>query len=166
VDFYHAVEHLSLLVSHIKKPKPRREAMVSLKRLLTAGKVSQLLSEAEIQICKGRNAKKIRKLLNYFRDHVARMRYAHFRKQNIPTGSGAVESCVRRVINLRMKGNGIYWLAQNAEGLMHMRAQLLTGHWKRFIHNVLEPECSWNPQGYCDRPVHHRPFSAQFGLAA
>ena len=144
VDFYHAVEHLSLLASHVKTAQ-RKAWFIKAKRLLTRGAVKQLLLEAN-SLCRGRNAKKIRKLFAYFKDHEARMRYQDFRKRQIPSGSGAVESCVRRVINLRLKGNGIYWRAGNGEGVMHMRAQLLSGRWMHFIQNVLEPECFLNPE--------------------
>jgi hypothetical protein len=33
-------------------------------------------------------------------------------------GSGAIESSIRRVINLRLKGNGIFWLEENAEAIL------------------------------------------------
>ena len=32
--------------------------------------------------------------------------YATYRRRGLPLGSGAIESVIRRVINLRMKGNG------------------------------------------------------------
>ena len=44
-------------------------------------------------------------------------------------GSGAVESAVRRVVNLRMKGNSIYWLPEHAEAMLHIRAFLKAGRW-------------------------------------
>ena len=47
-----------------------------------------------------------------------------------PLGSGAVESAIRRVINLRLKGNGIYWREENAEAMLVLRAAALTGRWQ------------------------------------
>jgi hypothetical protein len=44
-------------------------------------------------------------------------------------GSGAIESAMRRVINLRLKGNGIYGREENAEGMPVLRAAVLTGRW-------------------------------------
>ena len=46
-----------------------------------------------------------------------------------PLGSGAIESATRRVINLRLKGNGIYWREENVEGMLVLRAAVLTGRW-------------------------------------
>ena len=43
--------------------------------------------------------------------------YARFRRRGLPIGSGAVESAIRRVINLRIKGPGVLWEEENAEGM-------------------------------------------------
>lgn len=32
----------------------------------------------------------------------------------MPIGSGAIESLIRQVVNLRLKGNGKFWLQGNA----------------------------------------------------
>ena len=37
-----------------------------------------------------------------------RLRYNCFRCRGVPMGSGVIESTIRRVINLRLKGNGIF----------------------------------------------------------
>ena len=73
-------------------------------------------------------------------DHAERVRYVRVRRAKLPIGSGAVESCIRRVINLRMKGCGLYWCESTAEGLIHLRCQLLSGHWSDFIRTTLTPE--------------------------
>jgi hypothetical protein len=44
-------------------------------------------------------------------------------------GSGAIESSIRRVVNLRLKGNSIYWREENAEAMLQIRAQVLTNRW-------------------------------------
>jgi hypothetical protein len=45
----------------------------------------------------------------------------------MPIGSGAIESAVRRVINLRVKSNSTYWLRENAETMIRLRAWLKAG---------------------------------------
>ena len=40
---------------------------------------------------------------------------------------------MRRVINLRLKGNGIYWREENAEGMLVLRAAALTGRWQEMM---------------------------------
>jgi len=48
--------------------------------------------------------------IRYLTKHsdAGRLRYNCFRCRGGPMGSGAIESTIRRVINLRLKGNGIY----------------------------------------------------------
>ena len=48
--------------------------------------------------------------IDYLNRHGAEghMAYATFRRRGLPLGSGAIESAIRRVINLRMKGNSIF----------------------------------------------------------
>ncbi len=57
------------------------------------------------------------------------MQYALARKNNLPIGSGPMESAIRRVVNLRMKGNGIFWLEQNAEAMIMLRSYYKAGRW-------------------------------------
>jgi hypothetical protein len=48
-------------------------------------------------------------------------------------GSGAIESTIRRVINLRQKGNGIYWTEENAEAVFQLRAAVVSGRWEEIL---------------------------------
>jgi len=143
VDFYHAVEHLSGVAEYVKGVNKRKAWLRQAKRLLRRGHIDALTKLIE-GLCRGRNAKKIRKGLAYFQDHAHRMRYHEFKRRGIPLGSGAVESCIRRVINLRLKGNSIYWRPDNSEALLHSRAQLLSGHWAQFAAAALQPENFWS----------------------
>jgi len=79
-------------------------------------------------------------VLKYFEDHIYHMKYALFLENNVSIGSGSVESAVRRVINLRLKGNGSLWKEKIAEGLMHLRAFFKTGRWRELILRVTRGE--------------------------
>ena len=68
--------------------------------------------------------------IEYLNKHEAHLRYDWFGYRGRPRGSGAVESAIRRVINLRLKGNGIYWCEENAEAMLVLRAAVLTGRWQ------------------------------------
>ena len=59
--------------------------------------------------------------IEFLDKHEAHLRYDWFRYRRRPLGSGAVESAIRRVINLRLKGNGIYWREENAEAILVLR---------------------------------------------
>ena len=69
-------------------------------------------------------------------DHKERLSYANFAKQRLPLGSGAIESAIQRVINQRIKSNGIFWKPENAELVMHMRAQFKTGRFEEMIRHA------------------------------
>jgi hypothetical protein len=59
-------------------------------------------------------------------------------------GSGAVESAVRRVIYLRLKGASVAWLVEHAEGMLHLRAHAKSGRWTDLEDAVLE-NTGWRP---------------------
>jgi len=54
------------------------------------------------------------------------LNYAKVANLKLPIGSGAVESLIRQVVNLRMKG-WKFWLRNHAEILLHARCQWIAG---------------------------------------
>jgi len=145
VDWYHACEHLSE-VSSIPKSwaeSERKKWVAAAKRNLYAGRVEAVLESIEA-LRVGRRGKAIGRCLGYFSDHRDRMRYANYRSAGIPIGSGAVESAVRRVVNLRMKGNSMYWLAEHAEAMLHLRAFLKAGRWDQLVRSTIRRPV-WTP---------------------
>ena len=77
----------------------------------------------------GKRKAALKKLNEYFGDNT-RFQYKTFRDNGLPTGSGTVESAIRRVINLRIKGAGIFWKREHAENILFLRALVLTGKLK------------------------------------
>lgn|GEM_PF-1845782 len=71
----------------------------------------------------------VEKELAYFERHRDRIRYKYYRRKKIPIGSGAVESAIRRMINLRMKAPGTFWKEDTAEIFLYLRSQLISGRW-------------------------------------
>jgi hypothetical protein len=76
--------------------------------------------------------------LRFFEKHgkAGRLAYSEFRQQGLPCGSGAMESTVRRVVNLRMKSNGTFWTKENAEKMLQLRGQLLSEQWEKTLNEV------------------------------
>ena len=77
-----------------------------------------------------------------FSRHKERMHYARFRSMGIPGGSCAIESSEPRFVNLRLKGNGIFCIEENAEGLLLLHAHRLIGRWDEFMWTIFQPEAS------------------------
>lgn len=93
-------------------------------------RIKQLIDEN----LKTRQKKKAsKKWLDYFDKNRTRMQYQDFKKKKMPCGSGCVESAIRRVINLRLKSAGSFWLKQVAEYMLFLRSVLLSGRWKIFM---------------------------------
>jgi len=130
LDFYRAVEHLSKVASLRNKlhGKKQKQWIKKQRKLLLTGKVDQVIDTIK-SFCKGRNSKKIRTQLNYFIKHRARMRYDKMAQQGLPQGSGAIESAVRRVVNLRLKGPATFWKHKNAEAILLLRSYFKAGRW-------------------------------------
>jgi len=99
------------------------------------GKLEQLISKVTA-LAKGR--KLILDKLNYFHKHINRMRYDQLRQNNLPCGSGIVESAIRRVINLRFKSPSTFWKCENVEKLIFLRAIFLAGRWNIMINNLVK----------------------------
>ena len=57
------------------------------------------------------------------------MRYQQVARWQLPIGSGAMESSIRRVVNLRLKGAGIYWLEESANEMLMLRCYYKAGRW-------------------------------------
>ncbi|MFQ5616828.1 MAG: ISLre2 family transposase, partial [Anaerolineales bacterium] len=76
---------------------------------------------------------------NYFKVHHehSRLAYRRFRLRKLPIGSGAVESLIRQVVNLRLKGAGKFWLLETAEAFLHARCQWAAQHWDNYCNAVL-----------------------------
>lgn len=91
----------------------------------------------------------------YLRHHgeSGRLSYPHFRSQGLPCGSGSIESGIRRVINLRLKSNGMFWTSENAESMLQIRSQVIPGGWDKMIEalsefrrTVARDSYAWTPQ--------------------
>ena len=140
LDWAHAVGRLTEVADACKSwsTRQRRRWLQTQRKRLKQGQVEAVLEELE-PLARGRRAKTLRNVIAYFQKHTHRMRYRLFRQAHIPLGSGAVESALRRVVNLRMKGAGIFWLNENSKRMLFLRCQLLSGRWNQFIQALLWP---------------------------
>lgn len=143
VDWYHAVETLHTIAKACRWAEPRRKAWVrKVQGYLYKGDVERVVAEIEV-IAVGRRAKAILEHRDYFQRNAKRMRYQMLREKKLPLGSGAMESAVRRVINLKLKSPGKFWLLVNAEATLHLRSYLKAGHWDHLANRTLDWAIPW-----------------------
>jgi len=141
IDYTHAKQNLVEIIEKLpKKMGARQTAQVSQqwKDLLWKGDLHEINRQIK-ELIKSRTKRKqaLAKFKSYFLNNFHRMQYAGFRYFKATTGSGCVESAIRRVINLRLKSPGIFWKRQTAEVMLFLRSTLLCGRWKIMLDNLL-----------------------------
>lgn len=131
IDFYHAVQHLgSFAEACTHWPRARRTRWRNhARQLLRAGKIETVLEEMQKLLERRPRSKALRRDLHYFRRNRRRFAYAWARRLRLPIGSGPMESAIRRVINLRLKGPGIFWHEETAEAMIMIRAYYKAQRW-------------------------------------
>jgi hypothetical protein len=130
LDFYHATQHLGQVAALRKdwSAKVRSRWRNQQRRLLLRGQVEQVIAAVR-DLCRGRNSKALRQHRDYFVKNQRRMVYAEIMAMQMPIGSGAIESTVRRVVNLRLKGASIFWCRASAEAILLLRSYYKAGRW-------------------------------------
>jgi len=140
IDFYHAAEHLrqfsELVFSHKQRAKEWFEKARSTMRHRSFGGLVQEMQDLVDAISNPRKRAEAASKLAYFRDQPQRFAYPQRKAMNLPIGSGAIESLIRQVVNLRLKGNGKFWLPENAEIILHGRCQWAAGQWNSFSRRI------------------------------
>lgn len=141
IDYTHAKQNLAEVIDKLpKKMGTRQTAQVAQqwKDLLWKGDLHEINRQIkELITSRTKRKQALAKFKRYFLDNFHRMQYTGFRYFNATTGSGCVESAIRRVINLRLKSPGIFWKRQTAEVMLFLRSTLLCGHWKIMLNNLL-----------------------------
>ncbi len=138
VDFFHSVSKLTKPAKlGIQGHKESQKWFKEMRKLLKKGQVDTVITALQKLNDKQDTEGEICKAIEYFQTHKTRMQYAQFRAEGIPIGSGVIESAVRRIINLRMKGTSIFWLPENAESVLYLRCQSKSGRWVDFVKSVL-----------------------------
>jgi hypothetical protein len=74
----------------------------------------------------------LNRLVGYYRANAKRMRYAEFRAQGLPIGSGMVESAHKHVLQVRMKQAGQRWSILRGRRMVRLRALYRTAGPRRF----------------------------------
>lgn len=136
LDYTHAKQNINIVRKTISdalklSDKANRKLAGQIRELLWDGDIDGIADLVREKLSRKRKAPKaaLKKLSEYFGDH-AKFQYREFRENGLPTGSGTVESAIRRVINLRIKGTGLFWIREHAENIIMLRSLVLTGKLK------------------------------------
>ena len=162
LDCCHAAHHIALALAALGlKEKERLPLYREHRTLLRNGQWRRVVEELT-SLAHGEPADAtVWTEIGYLHKHgtAGRLAYPHFRALGLPLGSGAIESSIRRVVNLRLKGNAIYWREDNAEALLQIRAQVLTNRWDDQLAALHElhrhdarTDWRWTPQDMRSKP--------------
>jgi hypothetical protein len=129
LDFFHAIEHLSELLEILAWSKADKKLyLTTYRRKLKNGDINGFFTFIQ-SIAGTTKSDTLKRAINYFVKNKARMAYRKIASLKLPIGSGAVESAIRRVINLRLKGPGIFWLEDTANEMLMLRCYYKAKRW-------------------------------------
>lgn len=142
LDWCHAVHHISLALEPLVSEADRKRVFKKMRKWLKQGAWRKVVDELlDLIRAKGLDDDApVWTEINYLECHgeAGHLDYAKYRRRKLPTGSGAIESAIRRVINLRMKGNSISWKEENAEGMLVLRGLVVSRRWKATFAKISE----------------------------
>ena len=140
MDFYHAVEHLGKIAAFQRRwTASERQAWIGRqRRRLLKGRVEEVQAaiDAVCGCCPGKALKRERESFKR-NGGKGRMDYARVAALKLPIGSGAIESAIRRVVNLRLKGPSIYWHKTSAKAVLLFRSYYKAGRWNHLEKQAL-----------------------------
>jgi len=140
IDYTHAKQNLYEVIDNLPKALDSKKLAAitrEWKEHLWNGRHEEIERQIRLLIPASKKQEDaLKKFQNYFLDNSHRMQYSSFREKGLPTGSGCVESAVRRVINLRLKSAGTFWKDKTAEAMLFLRSTLMSGRWKIMLGNL------------------------------
>jgi hypothetical protein len=156
LDCCHAVHHVSLALAALVPGEAERLPLYREHRtLLRNGQWRRVVEELSGLAEMDTENEKARTEIAYLRKHgkAGRLQYPIFRTLGLPLGSGAIESGIRRVINLRLKNNGMFWREEHAEAMLQVRAQVISKRWdervkamRQYLRYDGRSDWEWKPQ--------------------
>jgi hypothetical protein len=156
LDCCHAVHHVSQALAALGLSKEERNPLYRQHRtLLRNGHWRQVIDELSELQSEDNPIADLETEISYRRRHgeAGRLSYVPFRARGLPCGSGAIESGIRRVINLRLKSNAMFWKGENAESMLQVRSHVVPDQWDKsmkelseFRRTIAHDGYQWTPQ--------------------
>ena len=152
LDFYHAAGHLARATQAMFGDSRSGQAKAWFRRWrhqLRHGQHLHVLNTLTMLIHTGLFSKKsfttLLQVQAYFQRHHRHIRYQHFEQQQIPMGSGMVESACKWLIQQRFKGVGMRWSEDGFEHLLLLRVAWVNKRFDALFPNVPIPKTKASP---------------------
>lgn len=138
IDFYHAMDHLSLAAELIfgKSSNAASKWFKKWRQLLLHQEhsVNGLYRSMKYYLTslKGTRHEDLRKEMNYFKKQKAKMNYAYYRNNGLPIGSGPVEAACKSIVKTRLCRSGMRWSRLGGQNILNLRTYVKSGRWESF----------------------------------
>lgn len=133
LDLYHAKENAGKFANAVKEGEADKKAFADyLCELIDSGEIDTMLQELEAYK-DTRLPVGILNFYTYVKNHRNCMNYPEYRKKGYFVGSGAIESGNIRIMQNRMKLQGMRWNLKNAQGMLALKAKYESDNWDDVI---------------------------------
>lgn len=135
LDFPHAAQRLTALAEAVWGPGATAQTWAATQRqALRDGSPEAVLAAIAALPLASAPVRALAQTLHdevvgYVTPRLAQMRYAVFRAQGLPIGSGIVESANKTVVAARLKGAGMRWSEGAVTPMLALRGALGSGRW-------------------------------------
>ena len=140
IDYWHAVEHLSLAAEalfgkgtheakawygkYAKKLKEEDNGAQSVLRSMDYHAQTRKLTAAR--------RKDLATQRTFFKRNKAKMTYADFRRRGLPIGSGPVEAACKTLVKARLCRSGMRWSRAGGQRILDLRTYVKSNRWNPF----------------------------------
>ena len=125
LDFFHAAEHLGAAIAAVygDGTVEARRRFADLRHVLLEDPdgVEKVVRALDRRRKRNPTIKRVAQVLAYVRKNRAKMRYAGWRDQGLPIGSGVVEAACKTLVTQRMKNSGMRWGQIGGQAILNPR---------------------------------------------
>ena len=138
LDFYHSAQNVwkGAAAWLDGRSKQAKQWFVTARQHLRHGDAQRVLADLQQALTQGLNQEQentINNVNNYLTTHLRHIQYEQFKQQEIPIGSGFVESACKWLIQQRFKGVGMRWSEEGFSHLLHLRLLWVNQRWEPFF---------------------------------
>jgi hypothetical protein len=135
VDFYHVSEYLAKASEGCSTKEKAKEWQVTQQEYLKEGNLYLVLQELEKHLYVQKNENEsVRECYRYLTNRLNQLNYLDAILNDLPIGSGEIESGHRHVVQKRLKRAGSWWKEDNAEVMLQLLTlrtnELWNSYWK------------------------------------
>ena len=134
IDFFHLSDYLAGASATCCRDEPRKW-LKERQEEMREGRIEAVLillrGHIEPEEIKDENAP-VRKCIRYMENRPGQFKYKEAIAEELPIGSGEIESGNRSVVQKRLKIPGAWWNVETAEHMLALRCMRVNGDWRRY----------------------------------